>query len=200
MSIRRLSLVVSIVGVLALPAVAQAAWRIRVSTGTVRNRGIITWIGPWHVGGPWGGGNPTLRGAMRAFGPPSSEEPRHPGFAGAPGVADCFVSWNRIGLSVVFTTLGLLSGTCNPDKVVWRATVTGRPFEWVTWNGLTVGHATHQIRRLHSNAFWRAGVGWLLASKYSPFGLNPTRRPTVTAFVRSGRIAQFNFNVDAQGE
>ena len=196
MSIRRLSLVVSIVGVLALPGVAQAARVIRVSTGTVRNRGIITRIGPWSVGGPWGGGNPTLRGAIAVFGAPSSEQAERPGFA---GVADCAATWNRIGLRVVFTTLGIEPGTCNPNKRVWKATITGRPFDWVTWNGLTVGHQRHQIGRLHSNAFWRAGVGWLMASEYSPFGTGG-RRPSVTAFVSHGRIAQFNLFVFAQGE
>ena len=169
---------------------------IRVSTGTVRNRGVITRIGPWAVG-PFGGGNPTLRGAIRVFGAPSSEQAQRPGFAGA---ADCAATWNRIGLRVVFTTLGLLSGTCNPDKVVWKSTVTGRPFDWVTWNGLTVGHLKRQIGRLHSNAFWRAGVGWLLASEYSVLGPRAGRIPTVTATVRSGRIAMFSLFVRAQGE
>jgi hypothetical protein len=139
-----------------------------------------------------------MRRAIQVFGKPSSKQAVRRGFAGG-SVADCAVTWSRIGLRVVFTTLGLNPGACNPDKQVWTATVTGKT--WRTWRGLRAGDPRSRIRSLHPDATFRSGFGWVLATKYWPFGPSaPARVPTVSATVSSGRVATIRLYVDAQGE
>ena len=199
-SIRRLSLVVCIGGVLAFPAVAHA-FTIRISGGSARDRGIVTQIGPWSMR------NPTLRRAIQVFGRPSSTQALRPGFPGL-GSADCIAVWRGIGLRVVFTTLGFASGVCDPNKQVWQAQVTSN--SWNIWSGLRVGDQRSRLFGLHPDRFWRPRVGWVIATKFSPFGPAPGRIPSVSASVvwsracstcaRIARINQFRLYVDAQGE
>ena len=200
MTVRRLSLVVSIVGVLAFPAVAQS-FTIRVSGGSARDSGVVTQIGPWSMR------NPTLRRAMQVFGRPSSTQALRPGFPGL-GSADCIATWGGIGLRVVFTTLGFAPGVCDPNKQVWKAQVTTN--RWTTWSGLRIGDLRSRLFRVHPNRFFRGGVGWVIATKFFPFGPAPGRIPSVSATVmwsrpcrtcaRIARINQFRLFVDAQGE
>jgi hypothetical protein len=135
---------------------------------------------------------------MEVFGAPSSEQAVRPGFAGT-SVADCAVTWKQIGLRVVFTTLGFNPGACNPDKQVWTASVTSK--QWRTGSGVRISDPKSRIFKVNRNATLRNGIGWVLFTKYWPFGPNsPTRTPSVAAKISQGRIVAFNLYIDAQGE
>ena len=169
----------------ATPAVSAAAFTIHIGDG-----GVIARIGPWSMS------TPNLRRAQQVFGAPSSKRAQLPGFAGAPAVADCAVAWSRLGLRVVFSTLGIEPGSCNPAKVIWTARITSN--RWQTWHGLRVGARSSQVLRHHPWASAHDGVWWL-ASTVVPWG-NQSRIPTVTATIRDGHISGFDLWVQAQGE
>ena len=174
-----------------LPAQATA-FTIRVQN-PLAGRGEVTQIGPWTM---LPRGDPTIGGAIAVFGKPSSKRAVRPGFAGGP-VADCKVTWNGLGLSVIFTTLNILPGSCNPNKVIWIATITQRR-NWRTWAGLRIGDRTRKIRIRHPRATLHNGVWWL-ATTNRPFG-NQATIPTVSATTRAGRIVAFHLDIQAQGE
>jgi hypothetical protein len=183
------------IGVVVAPGVARASFAIRVQN-PVAGRGEVTQIGPWSML-PRSMSDPSVSGAIGVFGEPSSRRAVRPGFANAPGIADCRLTWNVLGLSVVFTTLNIEPGTCNPRKVVWIATITQRR-NWRTWAGLRIGDSTRQLRARHPHATLHHGVWWL-ATTNRPFG-NHATIPTVSATTRGGRIDSFHLDIQAQGE
>jgi hypothetical protein len=134
--------------------------------------------------------NPTLGRARAVFGRPTSQVPvrRY-------GMLDCALSWNRLGLTAYFTTLGIAPGVCNPNKQLDVATITGR--KWRTWGGLQVGDIASKLRNDPTTTF-SAGEWWL-ASVFTAIGSGGDI-PTVTALTRHGRIAKFRLYVHAQGE
>jgi len=111
-----------------------------------------------------------------------AHRPRRPS-ARVPGLgsADCIAIWRGIGLRVVFTTLGFAPGVCNPNKEVWQTQVTTN--RWNTRSGLRVGDLRSRLFQLHPDRFWRPRVGWVIATKFSPFGPSPGRIPSVSASV-----------------
>jgi hypothetical protein len=169
----------------AAPAASSAAYTIRVGAG-----GVISNVGPWSMS------NPSLMSAQQSFGAPSIKRPKRPGFAGGP-VADCEAVWSSIGLSVVFSTLSIEPGSCNPAKVIWTARITSR--KWQTWHGLRVGDPSSRVLRDHPWASLHGGLWWL-ASTAVPWGSQPYRIATVIATVRNGRVSGFDLWVQAQGE
>jgi hypothetical protein len=175
---------------LAAPALARANYLITVARPET-DSGAVSQVGAWPMS------MPSLARARRVFGSPSSVSAVSPGFANAPGVADCAATWAPIGLKAVFTTLGIDPGTCNPAKMLSVATITSR--RWRTWRGLRVGDRTNLILVREPRATFEGGV-WQLASVYSPIGSKPGYVPTVVAVPHRGRIAAFRLNVGAQGE
>src|SRR5260370_26147898 len=77
-----------VVCLVASTAAPAGAYTIRLG-----QRNTVSRMGPWSMS------DPTLRRAIQVFGLPSSEHAVHPGFAGT-SVADCSVTWSRIGLHV----------------------------------------------------------------------------------------------------
>jgi hypothetical protein len=188
-SIRRVDVRARGLAIAATSLISTAAAAAPATAYTIRlgHRNLVSHIGPWSMR------SPSLRRAIKAFGPPSSERAVRPGFN---GVADCGVMWSRIGLRVVFTTLGLEPGACNPNKVIYTARLTGDT--WRTWRGLRIGDRSSQIRIHHPKATIHHGVWWL-ATTVLPFG-NMARVPTVSATTHGGRVKAFELYVQAQGE
>jgi hypothetical protein len=136
-----------------------------------------------------------IRRAIQVFGRPSSQRAVWPGFAGG-AVRDCEVTWSWLGLRVLFTTLDIEPGACNPNRVIWIARVTGH--QWRTWRGLRVGDRYSQIRAHHPRASLHHGIWWLATFRVR-WG-NRSLVPTVTATTRAGRVNGFGIWVQAQGE
>jgi hypothetical protein len=192
MKFRLLASFVGILGaaVLAAPAFARANYVITVARPNV-DSGSVSQVGAWSMSVP------TLARAMHVFGAPSSTSAVRPGFANAPGVADCAVTWAPIGLKALFTTLGIDPGACNPAKRLSVVTITSR--RWRTWRGLRVGDRTNLILTREPRATFD-GRAWQLASVHSPIGSEPGLVPTVIAIPNHGRISAFRLIVRAQGE
>lgn len=165
-------------------ASSSGAFTIRIG-----QRNTVSWIGPWRIR------DPSLRRAIQVFGRPSSQRAVWPGFAGG-AVRDCEVTWSWLGLRVLFTTLDIEPGACNPNKVIWIARVTSK--QWRTWRGLRVGDRYGQIRAHHPRASLHHGIWWLATFRV-PWG-NRSLVPTVTATTHAGRVNGFGIWVQAQGE
>lgn len=191
-SIRRVDVRARGLAIAATCLISTAAAAAPVAAYTVRlgQRNTVSWIGPWSMR------DPTMSGAIQVFGRPSSKRAVRPGFAGG-SVADCEVTWSRIGLHALFTTLGLDPGACNPNKQVYTARVASK--KWQTWRGLRIGDRSGQIRIHHPRASLHGGI-WSLATTNLPFGSQPNRVSTVSATTHAGRVNAFELYVQAQGE
>jgi hypothetical protein len=153
-------------------------------------------IGPWQVDA-----NPSLAGAIAAFGAPS----RCTKVSGLPSFAS--VEWRGRGLRAVFGTYGV-GGTrpCQAVHAVRLDSVRASSTEWQTGRGLRVGDSVAKLRRLYPAATlrtYRRGVapvrGWWLVVR--------TNRvpdvhfvPTLLATAQGGRVTGFVVSVHAEGD
>ncbi|HAL26404.1 MAG TPA: hypothetical protein DCP25_06645 [Chloroflexi bacterium] len=168
-------------------AADTSAIRVGVNTET---------IGPWRVQA-----NPTLTGAIAAFGPPS----RCTKVRGLPSFAS--VEWRGLGLRAVFGTYG--SGGTRPCQAVHAVrldNVRASSREWQTGRGLRVGDSLAKLRRLYPQARLRTytrGVapvrGWWLVVRTSRVpDLHSV--PALLATAQAGRVTGFVVSVHAEGD
>jgi hypothetical protein len=153
-------------------------------------------IGPWRVDA-----NPSLAGAIAAFGTPS----RCTKVSGLPGFAS--VEWRGLGLRAVFGTYG--SGgarPCQATRSVRLDSARASSREWQTGRGLRVGDSVGKLRRLYPQATlrtYRRGVasvrGWWLVVRTNRV---PDLHfvPTLLATAQAGRVTGFVVSVQAEGD
>ena len=132
----------------------------------------------------------SLRGAMAAFGAPSSVR-RHPRFRSL-----CSVAWSRIGLRISFYNLGG-SNPCDPRGGRFgEATMTGK--RWRTAVGLRVGDSLARLRALYRDER-RRGSSWWLVTRKSRFGEGGSY-PGLAARVQRSRVVGFTVSYPAGGD
>ena len=183
---RRLALVAALAALLVAAATAAAA-----TTHAIRwANDQVTSIGSLRTTG-----TPTIAGAARAFGRPSSRrlEAREV----------CVVSWNALGLRASFVNLGgARSGRTTCSSGVGKlqtATIRGRSFR--TQRGLKVGDSTARLRELHPGARLRANSWWLATAPAQVGDVEPGERMAIVrANVRAGKVASFVVWIGAAGE
>ena len=158
-------------------------------------------VGPFNVRR-----DPTLRGAVSAFGFPTSCR-----------IVDGITSvatWANLGVRIRLTTLGGVPAgetPCTYGEIrVASILVTGR--RWRTSLGLRRGDSVSRLRRLYPTArYQRAPHGsspgrsyWLVHVRERCYiGICPTpfvSVPRLTAQINRGRVGSFFFPVGAQGE
>ena len=153
-------------------------------------------IGPWRVDA-----NPSLAGAIAAFGAPS----RCTKVSGLPSFAS--VEWRGRGLRAVFGTYGI--GGARPCQAVHavrldNARASSR--EWQTGRGLRVGDSVAKLRKLYPAATLRTyprGVapvrGWWLVVRTSRVpDLHSV--PALLATAQAGRVTGFVVSVHDEGD
>jgi len=146
--------------------------------------------------------DPTLAGAIRALGVPSSCR-RVPGFR-----SFASVTWRRLRLRMVFGTYGPIpaGGPCAAAGriVLDSAFASGR--RWRTRRGLRVGDSLTTLRGLYPHAYRRRFVrglrpldGWWLVVRLSRV---PDRHlvPVLLATTRDGRVTGLAVTVALEGQ
>jgi len=145
--------------------------------------------------------DPTLAGAIKALGVPSS-------CARIPGLRSfASVRWRRLRLRMIFATYGYIpkGGPCAaPRRVVLdSAFATGRA--WRTGRGLHVGDSVAKLRSVYPHAYRKRYVrgvrpiaGWWLVVRLSRA---PDRHwvPQLLATAREGRVTGLVVNVGLEG-
>ncbi len=178
----------------ALPAEAPAqvvgqtaggsSFEIRASGGL---GGSVTRLGAFRVRR-----DPTIRGAQRVFGRPSSRRLDRSG--------TCTVAWRRLRLRIYFANFGgTLPGQTTCTSTVGRAqsfVVRGRRFE--TWRGLRVGDPSREVLDRHPRAQFLQGRWWLTFAE-SPYG-DGGEYPSLYATVSGGRVNALKGWIGAAGE
>jgi len=135
---------------------------------------------------------PTYAGALAAFGGARTCRFGH-------DRADGIVRWPALGLTAEFTTLGLLSrggNACNRPREVFLDHLTITSGHWTTALGLRLGDAVSKLRRLYSRAKRHGSSYWLITESNPAVGI----QPLFSAQTSKGRIASFQFVVQAEGE
>jgi hypothetical protein len=151
------------------------------------------------IGGDWRMGSfavkedGTLRGAIDAFGSPSSKERDH---------EVCTVRWTRHGLRIVFYNLGG-NNPCRP-RFGFFGNARAKSAEWDTNRGLQIGDRQRRLKRLYPSAtfhrarpFWPAG--WWLVTRRSQFGTRGSY-PGLLAVIDERRVAAFQVRYPAGGD
>jgi hypothetical protein len=172
-------------------SIVQAA-----DTGAIRIGVKTEAIGPWRVQA-----NPSLDGAIAAFGAPS----RCRTVSGVPGFAS--VEWRALGLRAVFGTYG--SGGARPCQAVRAVRLDNARAsskDWHTGRGLRVGDSVAKLRRLYPQATLRTytrGVApvrgwWLVVRTNRVPDLHSV--PALLATARAGRVTGFVVSVHAEGD
>jgi hypothetical protein len=172
---RRTILLLIATALFAVPAQAAPAETYGITT----QGGFVVRMGPLRVKS-----HPYLRDAVAAFGQPTSVTPER-------GV--CTARWSALRLTASFTSFGAVSDFCRQgllQKAVVRSAV------WRTWAGLRVGMRSTRVPELHHDAEFSGGK-WVLATQ-DVIGSGPS--PTVSAFVRAGRVNALSLWVGSAGD
>ena len=183
--------------ILAIAVVGGSASIVRAARSSAIRIGVKTeTIGPWRVQA-----NPSLAGAIAAFGTPS----RCTKISGLPGFAS--VDWGGLGLRAVFGTYG--SGGARPCQavhVVRLDNARASSKEWQTGRGLRVGDGLVKLRKLYPQATLRTysrGVapirGWWLVVRTSRVA-DLHSVPALLATAQAGRVSGFVVSVHAEGD
>ena len=140
--------------------------------------------------------SPTIRGAVRAFGRPSSRRRRRGG---------CVVKWRRLRLRIEFHNFGGVEPgkTICSDAFAQSFSAKGRKFR--TWRGLRVGMSRDRMLELHPGAELFEGDryqprAWWLRQQISPFGDGTTSYSIVAARVRRGSVSRLDGWIGGAGE
>jgi hypothetical protein len=128
--------------------------------------------------------NPTTSAAVKAFGRPSSRQPRF-------GGDGCKVSWRRIGLQMTFAYYGggRKRTACNSGVAKFASIEGPESDRWRTSRGLQVGDSREELERLHPSAVEWEGDYWL-AIGYSPIGEGGSY-PVLAATLRGETVRGF---------
>ena len=181
--LRRPALLALALAIVLAPAASAEPFVVEVR-GAKTRPGKVLAIGDWRPAG-----DPTLRAAISAFGPPSSQ--RKIG-----GRVGCGVRWRSVGLRAVFADLG--GGVaCNPeDGRVQEARAYGN--RWRTTRDLQVGDRARRVRRLYPRAD-RHRAGFWLVTAFNPIGTGG-RYPVLRAVMAGERVSAFHVEVGAAGD
>jgi hypothetical protein len=181
-------------------AVVLLALLAAPSSHVIRTSATIQHLGGWRIER-----DPTLRGAIRALGPPTSCR-----LVGAPDHA--LAVWRPLGVTVELRTYGSLRTgetgcTALGHIQVDHVRVTSR--SWITALGLRVGDSTGKLRHLYPKARLRKfgrlpRAYWLVTRWGSCVGLCDapplTTLPVLLAEVRGGKVTAFYLHVGAEGD
>jgi hypothetical protein len=150
--------------------------------------------------------DPTMRGALRAFGRPSS--------CRLTSEISSVATWDRLGLRISFATLGgIPSGrtacTYRAIRISW---IRASGVRWRTGLGLKPGDSVAELRRRYPRArfqrrpigVWPAPSYWLVHYRERcVIGVCPRpyhQVPKLIAAVRDGVVRSFFLPVGAQGD
>jgi hypothetical protein len=175
-----------VVGIAAIAVAALATASANAHTFTIR--------GDWKMGSFAVKRDGTLRGAIDAFGSPTSR------------VRDgsvCTARWHRHGLKIVFYNLGG-QNPCRPAFGFFSNARAKGP-HWRTGQGLEIGDWRGRLRSLYPNArfhraepgFWPAG--WWLVRRWSPIGAGG-HYPGLLAKMQDRRVVEFHVRFAAGGD
>jgi len=138
--------------------------------------------------------DPTLVGAMRAFGQPAACQLQ--------GRPDSTAWWPAIGVKMTFYTLGGFrresDNACNaPDSVyLGEASMSGK--RWRTARGLRIGDRVSRLVRLYPGAEQHENGWWLtIKTCYIP---ETSPCPNLVAQTAGGRVVRFVVPVGAGGD
>ena len=169
------------------------------SSHVIRTSATIQHLGGWRIER-----DPTLRGAIRAFGPPTScrlvDGPDH-----------AVAVWRPLGVAVELRTYGSLrrgeTACTAPGHIqVDHVRVTSRV--WLTSLGLRIGDSTQKLRHLYPKARLKKlgtlpRAYWLVTRWGACVGLCDaalTTIPVLLAEVRGGKVTAFSLQVGAEGD
>jgi hypothetical protein len=150
--------------------------------------------------------DPTMRGAVRAFGRPSS--------CRLTSSISSIATWDGFGLRISFATFGGIppGRTACTYRAIWISWIRASGARWRTGLGLKPGDSVAELRRLYPRArFQRRPIGAWPAPSYwlvhyrerCVIGVCPQpyhRVPKLTATVRDGVVGSFFLPVGAQGD
>ena len=129
--------------------------------------------------------NPTVGAAVRAFGRPSSRQPRY-------GGSGCDLSWREIGLKITFAYFGGggKRAACQANRGVAKsALIRGAAADrWQTSRGIRVGDSLERLESRYPDAVEREGAYWL-ATGSSPLG--DSSYPVLAATIRGETVDGF---------
>jgi hypothetical protein len=185
--------------VLALVLAPVAGAAVGADPHLIRTSATIQHLGGWRIER-----DPTLRGAIRALGRPTSCR-----LLGGPDHA--LAVWRPLGVAVELRTYGSLrvgeTGCTAPGHIqVDHVRVTSRG--WITSLGLRVGASTAKLRHLYPKARVKKlgalpRAYWLVTRWGSCVGLCDAPRttiPVLLAEVRGDKVAAFYLHVGAEGD
>jgi hypothetical protein len=172
--------------VLAIVPVASA----QAAPFTIDARGSNTGLGRvLAIGGFKPDRDPTLEGAIAAYGAPSRQRSLSNGSA-------CRVVWSGIGVRILFANFG---GGSACDPALGRvATARAYGSRWRTKRGLQVGQRVRRLRRLYPAAV-RRGRGYRLVKGVSIYGTGGSYG-VLSARVRNDRVRSFGLQIFAAGD
>jgi hypothetical protein len=174
----RLLLLVAAVAALALPSTASAAGLVI----KVRSKHISS-LGGFQTSGNHG----TLRGAIRAWGRPSTRK--------AVVGTGCRVNWSSVGVHAVFANVGGGSGCSERGARIQRASLHSK--RWTTERGLHVGDATAKLKQLYPGATFTVSYFWLYQAYDNFVGGDA---PFVSAQMKGGAVHLMLVTVMAAGD
>ncbi len=155
---------------------------------------VFTIRGDWKMGSFAVKKDGTLRGAVDAFGQPSSR---------ARNGEVCTVRWTRHGLRIAFYNLGG-NNPCR-GKFGFFSNARAKGPHWKTNRNLAVGDGEARLQNLYPNAkfhsseqgFWPAG--WWLVKRQNQFGTAGSY-PGLLAHMHAGRVQAFHVRYAAGGD
>jgi hypothetical protein len=183
--------------ILVLAVVGSSVSIVRAGdTSTIRIGINSETIGAWRVQA-----NPSLAGAIAAFGAPS----RCRKVSGLPSFAS--VEWKKLGLRAAFGSYGTGGlRPCQATRVVQLDSARASSTEWQTGRGLRVGDSIAKLHRLYPHAMLRTyprGVApvrgwWLVVRTNRVPDLHSV--PALLATAQAGRVTGFVVSVHAEGD
>jgi hypothetical protein len=150
--------------------------------------------------------DPTMRGAVRAFGRPTS--------CRLTSAISSVATWNAHGLRISFATFGGIppGRTACTYRAIWISWIRASGARWRTGLGLKPGDSIAELRRLYPRArfqrrpigVWPAPSYWLVHYRERcVIGACPRpyhQVPKLIAAVRNGVVRSFFLPVGAQGD
>ena len=155
---------------------------------------VFTIRGDWRMGSFAVKKDGTLRGAVDAFGQPTTK---------IRNGESCVVRWTQHGLRVFFYNLGG-NNPCR-GKFGFFSNARAKGPHWRTNRDLAIGDGERRLQNLYPNAsfhaaeqgFWPAG--WWLVKRPNQFGTSGSY-PGLLAHMHDGRVQAFHVRYAAGGD
>lgn len=176
----------AIAAALVAAPVAEAADYTLRAEGSRTTRGKVTAIGDFKPQT-----DPTVGGAIQAFGQPSSVTTRTN--------SSCRMGWRALGLRITFVNLGAPQNSACEASVGKAQTASAFGRVWRTARGLRIRSSTRTLRRLYPRALRRGRTYRLIGAKQI-YGAGNTRYSVLAAKTRRGRVGVFKLDIGAAGE